>query len=896
MTRPGPAQFDPRTLPLRVPLADGEALDSWLLRLAYRNEVPLRRLAHRLGLGDRLRIWRNYALTKNLPHQLMRRIETQTGLAPGRLDAAVLDQFDVLGWTPIRGSRYCPQCLTENGGWWPLRWQLPHSFACPTHRCLLAVVCPSCGRMPHSRISQRSGLEGPTACALGATRHARACAADLLATARPAPLPGRDPRLVAQAWIDQRLDRMDPAAVTDLRDLDAITRWLPWRVASTDLEYLGSATVTAIAAYRENNNALRQHNPAAALVAAAMACHAIDIISPETVCALAGVPGSQGVSDHERRRTRLAPFTRGIDSFFHDRNEPETSTGAVRILSARRLTSVSSVLQRTVLHGIDKDLSATERLRYRTRTPMPRPPAPGPDAADRARRVPQYLWPDWLVRFHPPDPTRAADVAVTLAAALLIPGNPTRNSGATDELTRWRTDMGNTLSRLARSHPDVLTAICELADYVDRHAPPIDYRRRRTVFPTIDLTEDQWRAICTAAGHVRLGTGTKALHARRHLFVLLTGANLADPRHSLAPATPQERSRHQGLELRMPAALRAALHDHAAELLSAAGIDEPVTWSPPSGLAAGLELPGHEPDDIDTTALRKLVLDERARPGTAARILQVSTHHVRYTITQLDLPMPTPPPRDAHRDPHRRTEVRARAEQLLTAEFFAREHTRGGKNIITIAAETSVSPGMVRDYAKRAGIQLLTRPLGDRIANPEAVRDGHIDHDWLREQVGTLRRTNTDVAEELGISPETIRKLRRKLGISPIRQGAYNDRRYPDLPVEIRRAVESRRGGWQRLRRFEETSTHHSINLAAAVLGHHTSNLNLQIQRLETDMGGPLLVRGTNRYHPIAPTALGRRVLNQLRQPEVRALLDEHAAPGAHQHRDSSRRTHQPTR
>src|SRR6266545_4478139 len=44
-----------RTLPLRVALADGESLHSWLLRLAHRNGIPLLRLAPVLGLVERLR-------------------------------------------------------------------------------------------------------------------------------------------------------------------------------------------------------------------------------------------------------------------------------------------------------------------------------------------------------------------------------------------------------------------------------------------------------------------------------------------------------------------------------------------------------------------------------------------------------------------------------------------------------------------------------------------------------------------------------------------------------------------------------------------------------------------------------------------------------------------------
>lgn len=104
------------------------------------------------------------------------------------------------------------------------------------------------------------------------------------------------------------------------------------------------------------------------------------------------------------------------------------------------------------------------------------------------------------------------------------------------------------------------------------------------------------------------------------------------------------------------------------------------------------------------------------------------------------------------------------------------------------------------------------------------------------------------------------------------------------MPADIRHAVEGKRAGWQRLRRFEQVTDYHTMNTAAAALGHHMQNRNLQIQRMEADLGTQLLIRG-NRYQPIAPTPRGQRLLVQLRRPDVRELLDQHAPPGAHQKR-----------
>ncbi|MEU5961961.1 LysR family transcriptional regulator [Micromonospora parva] len=74
------------------------------------------------------------------------------------------------------------------------------------------------------------------------------------------------------------------------------------------------------------------------------------------------------------------------------------------------------------------------------------------------------------------------------------------------------------------------------------------------------------------------------------------------------------------------------------------------------------------------------------------------------------------------------------------------------------------------------------------------------------------------------------------------------------------------------------------MNTAAATLGYHTQNLNLQIQRLGADLGGRLLIRG-HRYQPVTPTERGRRLLDQLSRPDVRELIEEFAPPHAHQNR-----------
>ncbi|QJS13805.1 hypothetical protein HKX69_33475 [Streptomyces argyrophyllae] len=70
-------------------------------------------------------------------------------------------------WAANLSSRYCPACLSGDestvqrlyGGPWKLRWHLPVSFACTTHRCLLVHTCPRCRGLPNQpATTERQGL------------------------------------------------------------------------------------------------------------------------------------------------------------------------------------------------------------------------------------------------------------------------------------------------------------------------------------------------------------------------------------------------------------------------------------------------------------------------------------------------------------------------------------------------------------------------------------------------------------------------------------------------------------------------------------------------------------------------------------------------------------------
>ena len=130
----------PRTFPIRLAPLPGEALDSWLEALAHRLNVRLGDVLGDLGLA---------APTKNRVRELAvptdwtialrdeeaARIGYAIGAEPQQLHEMTLMRFDgralqidqekrqvsrhVL-WGRPRGSRFCPECLADSGGRWPL--------------------------------------------------------------------------------------------------------------------------------------------------------------------------------------------------------------------------------------------------------------------------------------------------------------------------------------------------------------------------------------------------------------------------------------------------------------------------------------------------------------------------------------------------------------------------------------------------------------------------------------------------------------------------------------------------------------------------------------------------------------------------------------------------------
>ncbi|MEU3282715.1 PadR family transcriptional regulator, partial [Streptomyces antibioticus] len=436
-------------------------------------------------------------------------------------------------------------------------------------------------------------------------------------------------------------------------------------------------------------------------------------------------------------------------------------------------------------------------------------------------------------------------------------GTRSRSSSAT---TRHDTDSRHDQNR-------TLTGTAPIADYLDEHGSEINYEQRRALIAPDTISESAWQQLCfrtnthpgessTAAAPGRL------LQARRHLFQLLTGADLTDPRHVLAWKDANDRSRYIDFSQSLSLAQRDALFQHAQELLEDLGIDEPVTWEPPEECCRGLDLPGPRLDDIDLRALERLVITEGRQPSQAARLLNTSVTHVRLALEHIDQS-----PREWSRHtPTAAWKLRERARTLLTPAFFQREYTERGKTLTCIARETGISRHVVAEQARAIGLTIYY-----------SQRPVPMDETWLRHQYLDLKRSTADIAAELGTENETVRRRLQQLDI-PLRPPGVRSRTVmtakldTKIPRNIRTVAEGTLHGWLRLHRFQIAMAFPNLETATAYLNIHRGTLVNQFQRLEHDLGQTLFLRSAfGKAHRL--TTAGKALLRALSKPEVQTLM-----------------------
>jgi hypothetical protein len=833
-------------LPIRVPVAAGESLDSWLEALARRNGINVHALAAALGWPKKLVSVYDWL---RVPGPQLAMTEELCGLHPGRLAAAVPGRYEPLMPVRIRGSRYCPRCLAESGGRWQLLWRLPWVFACITHQVLLNDLCPVCGKPPRSRISD-AGLNPAGSCHLR-TGTREFCHADLSAVAS-LPLPGPEGILLsAQRWVCGHLDSADQnTAARAVTDMAVAATWILGRCSRRDIARFGKAATDAWQPRAPHIAGALTHLSAA--LAGAGAAMAIEVTAGEEAVAM------------ERLRT----LTEGAQRGFEPRPPGMTT---------RSWNLVSAPAQGRFLRAMDGAFHPVHRIRCRTGTVLAAVPSESTAVLQaRARQIPQLLWPGWAIRLAPQGAWKEdRGFRVVAAACLMLPGNPARQlaDALPDPYHRNRATLYNGLHALAaEGHEPVFAAFCCLADYLDQHGSPIDYELRRDLAAAWTITETEWREICADAD-VHPGKGRRLTDARRYAYQLITGADLTDRRHRLAPRTARDSRRYAAFSDVMSSPLRDALHGHARRLLAGAGIDEPLTWEPPSSVCAHLTLPGVDPAGIDLGQVSELV-GEGVALGEAARRLGTSIDHIRYTLDLIHRPASAYGPCI----PLAARRTRMRADQTLTRDFLQQNRVRDRKTFEQLQAETGIGRHLISAYARRAGI--VTRRVTD--AAP-------ISKEWLASRHLHDNIPLAQIAAEMGVNKGVVYGAAHRHGMQVRPAGVHSTvamtARLPrSVPRDLRAAVEGTIGGWERLHRFRAAMAFPTFKAAAISMGADQSGLIHQFRRLEHDVGASLYVRA-HAGRPMHPTRRGAALIKALDAAQASADANLRGAPGSRRER-----------
>ena len=864
----------PRTLPIHVAPVPGEALGSWLAALAYRLHTRLGDLLTALGLPRRRQTPGSHLdgvptdWTVLLRPSEIASISAATGIAPHFIDAMTLSRYDGNAllidtatrhvnrrrlWGRATGSRFCPDCLAASGGRWQLSWRLGWSFACTTHRRLLADVCPRCQRIPHRH--PVADLPQPGRCIAPASKHERGlviprCGGELFTAATPT-FPAGHPVLEAQQLI---LDVMEK----DKADFGIYTpRPVPTVMALTDLR----AVAGRILRYADREN-LNQLLPADLLAAydqarsqpAGYRQPASTLFRPGFMAPAHAAIAAVGVTVAVQALTSgtirdagaalcwlvTASRTRGIAV------TPSNMGGWGR--------DTSDTLKAVQVSAVGPLMKPSDQLRYRTSADIPHHHVPIRRSLSRHQRVPAMFWTAWALRLRPDPRLTLPAVRPALSAALLLAG--TRHSlpdtaQALDGVPDGH-DTSRILQRLQahRHWPSILTALTRLADYLHEHNVPIDYHRRRRLDYSALLPEDQWRHI-----HQQTRTTSGGPHrlrfARCLLFEKLSGLPTERAPALFAIDKGDARTRYLNSTARFTAEITAHLNDSAQEFLAHHGIhDEPVHWQPPTALLADLALPGEDPNTVDIDALHSLVRDSRSSLTATAQQLGITLEAARHILGTH--PAPAAPPQ---------SNAAENARATLPKELLTNLYVDQQLALQKIAHRVGVSRRTITQLCDEYGIARRGHGRPFRAA---------ISRDWFYDQYVNHRRTLPDLAQEAGMSPTNLARWAKVHNILRLRGGASHDDVRTTLaqaataPPVLRPALTNSHA-WDRLHRLTAAAKHHTIRAAAKALGLHESVLVTQINQLEHALGGRLLERA-HRARPMKPTRLGQEVIDAVQE------------------------------
>lgn len=697
-----------RTQPIRVAPLPGEALDSWLEAYAARCHTPWGDFLDIVGLRNRPRGRSRYPM--DAPSLDLAALSTATGveiallqtMLPGGSGLQGSDGEALSRDVMLPGSRFCPACLAGNDGRWMLWWRLRWAFACPTHRYLLADVCPHCQRAPRTYAVPLEGVPVPGQCAHpaahGTGRRPPRCGTDLSTTRTPR-LPQAHPALAAQQSIlaivtaasaTTGVYRDAPVSAAQyLRDLTAGGMRALRYGSATDLRAASSAGGNArnpLAETAAQAAAQRLHSaipsPPTAAQTAVAACAAVPVLAADSVHAAAA-----------RIQWLITPSrTQGL---------------AVTPTTLAWAHGTSDTFTGVQLAALTPHLAHAYQVRHRCHSPRPRR---APRCVPPVHRwLPALFWYRWALPVAD-TPVGFEQLRLGLSAAVALAAGHLHLDRACRSLDSVTTakQASRVLQALAARPDWPATAVMlgEMADLLSAHPAPIDYARRRHLPVDNLLPEAQWHSICRAVG-VNPGSGPRGRVFRCWLYERITGS----PGRVCSDAldTSEFRSFVADVPRVLHPALVAALDDAARQFLDDHGLgDEPLRWTPPQEALPDWTHRRPPGTTIDVAAVHRQVRRGDGPLGAVAARLDTSIELVRETLND------HPAPRPAMTPGQRRAAgaVMADARAHLTRDEFTELYLGQQLSLHAIGRKVGASRQTVTRLAREYGIELRPSTVG----------------------------------------------------------------------------------------------------------------------------------------------------------------------------------------
>lgn len=531
------------TLPITIPLWPDESVDSWIETLAHLNACAPRHIVTQASLNN----GGNAApLTRSLRIETAQALETATGVPHTEIMRATLNRYQVVGlqptygrriaegtWASYPGTKFCPECLKERGLRWILSWHLSWRNTCLKHQCLLLAHCPACGTPPRdSGHPHPRTLADTTGSARGKTC-SWSCATEFLASSTPEALPASSSLLRTERTLSKILetgqaelqytDGTQLAARHFFSDLTLLTRSALTAIKTgevgfhSDEDYDQSARSRPLdlsdafaPPYRGNLRSTDQPAPATMALATSLA---LEVLTDPRFRGAASHPSdgywltkqrAKGIVD-KMRRSALSLHSHYLERLVNGISPPASKGNSPVSSSQGRRKAAHSVhaLTRARPHSID------------------------------AVNLPSCLWPE-AIHHAPSLPARVARGFPYLApiAMAAIGRKPDLENLATQfGLKADRDSIRTALNHLVSNETGVgaVEYLANLHDHLREFPPPIDYRRRRRLFPTpTHLSRDasglgpmQLRRLARAGDHYKTKAFTWKIN--RYVWQLLTG-------------------------------------------------------------------------------------------------------------------------------------------------------------------------------------------------------------------------------------------------------------------------------------------------------------------------------------------------------------------------------------